>query len=74
MAEKEQTHRHILEEKEQADIRELTRLGQWLGLTVSLVGLGAAVYLGVGGHEVTGSVIGGGTIVSLVAIFVIRKK
>lgn len=48
--------------------------GLVFALLVAIVGLGAAVYLAMQGHEVTASIIGGGTLVGLVTAFVAGRK
>lgn len=48
--------------------------GLVFALIIALVGLGAATYLAMNGHEVTASVIGGTTLVGLVTAFVAGKK
>lgn len=49
-------------------------VGQVFGLIIGLSGLGAAVYLGVHGDTVVGSVVGGGTLGALVSAFIVGKK
>jgi hypothetical protein len=44
------------------------------GLIISCVGIGAAVYLALNGQPTVASVIGGGTLVGLVAVLVQGKK
>jgi hypothetical protein len=44
------------------------------GLLISCVGIGAAVYLALNGQPTVASVIGGGTLVGLVAVLVQGKK
>ena len=48
--------------------------GLVFALLIALIGLGAAVYLAMNGHEVSASIIGGGTLVGLVAAFVAGRK
>lgn len=48
--------------------------GLVFALLIALIGLGAAVYLAMNDHEVTASVIGGGTLVGLVAAFIAGRK
>lgn len=48
--------------------------GQHYGLIIAVLGLVSATVLGALGHEVTASVIGGGTLVALVTVFVTGKK
>lgn len=48
--------------------------GLVFALLVSIIGIGAAVYLALEGKEVTASIIGGGTLVGLVTAFVAGRK
>lgn len=48
--------------------------GLVFALLIAIVGLGSAVYLSLNGHDVTASVLGGGTLVGLVTAFIAGKK
>lgn len=48
--------------------------GLIFALLVSLLGIGAAVYLALQGKEITASIIGGGTLVGLVAAFIAGRN
>lgn len=48
--------------------------GLVFALVIAILGLSAAVYLAMQGHEVTASIIGGGTLVGLVTAFVAGRK
>lgn len=48
--------------------------GLIFALLIAVAGLGASVYLAMNNHEVTASVIGGGTLVGLVAAFIAGRK
>lgn len=48
--------------------------GLVFALLIAIVGLGSAVYLSLKGHDVTASVIGGGTLVGLVTAFIAGRK
>lgn len=48
--------------------------GLFFALLVSILGIGAAVYLALQGKEITASIIGGGTLVGLVTAFVAGRK
>jgi hypothetical protein len=48
--------------------------GLVFALLVSMMGLGASIYLAMNGHEVTASIVGGGTLVGLVTAFVAGRK
>lgn len=77
----EQEHRRKMEQKlvslEESDRaqsdKSFTR-GQWFGFIIAVLGIAGSLIAGVLGATITGSVVGGGTIVSLVAVFVSRKR
>ena len=48
--------------------------GLIFALLISVLGIGAAVYLALQGKEITASIIGGGTLVGLVTAFVAGRK
>ena len=48
--------------------------GLIFALLISILGIGAAVYLALQGKEITASIIGGGTLVGLVTAFVAGRK
>lgn len=70
MAEHQQDHRIDCERKIIDGSMSETRRGQWLGFSVALLFLGAATALGLTGHDWLGGVLGGGTLVALVTVFV----
>lgn len=74
MAEKEQDHRVSLQSKMVNDQNSESKLGQIFGFIIGLVGVGCGTYLAATGHEAVGGIIAGGTVVSLVTVFVVGKK
>lgn len=50
-----------------------TRRGQWMGFVIALLFLGAATALGILGERAVAITLGGGTLVSLVTIFVANR-
>lgn len=48
--------------------------GLVFALLIAVVGLGASVYLAMNGHDVTASILGGGTLVGIVTAFVAGRK
>lgn len=78
-AQREMQHRHNLESgkmsaqagKENRDINTV-RFGQVFGFIIALAGLAAAGYTASVGAEWTASIIGGGTLTSLVVAFLKR--
>ena len=47
-----------------------SRKGLWFGLVIGLAGISAGTFLAYSGHTIVGTIFGGGTIVSLVGVFV----
>lgn len=74
MAEKQQDHRMALENKVIVSQSRQSNLGQWFGLIIGLVGIGCGTFLAYSGETTVGGIIAGGTVVSLVSVFVIGKK
>lgn len=74
MAENEQAHRHKCEDKIVSESTATSRRGQWLGFSIAVLFLIASIVLAILGKTVVSSILGGGTLVSLVAIFVTSNK
>lgn len=74
MAENQQKHRISIESNLVASQSSQSKLGQVFGLIIGLAGIGCGTYLATIGQEVVGSIIAGGTVVSLVSVFVLGKK
>lgn len=74
MAERQLDHRIECENKVVNGSLAESKRGQNYGLIVSLLFLAASVFLGFYGHDWLAGILGGGTLVSLVTIFVIGKK
>ena len=73
LAEAEAEHRRLLEKTAiNAEVEEKRR-GQKYGLIIGCTGIGASVLLGAMGTLMPAAVIGGGTVVSLVTVFVIGR-
>jgi len=73
MAENQQNHRINLESKVVKSQSNQSKLGQIFGLIIGLVGIGCGTYLAASGEPTVGGIIAGGTVVSLVSVFVIGK-
>ena len=74
MAEKEQTSAR---EVEGIAVRAATadsRRGQIFGFLVALAAFGTASFLGYLGHEIAAAIVGGGTVVALVTVFVTGRR
>lgn len=74
MAEKQQEHRMRLENSVISSQSKQSNLGQWFGLIIGLVGIGCGTFLAYCGETTVGGIIAGGTVVSLVSVFVIGKR
>jgi len=74
MAENQQSHRISIESSLLSSQSYQSKLGQIFGLIIGLAGIGCGTYLASIGQDVVGSIIAGGTVVSLVSVFVLGKK
>ena len=74
MAENQQNHRISIESSLVSSQSSQSKLGQIFGLIIGLAGIGCGTYLASIGQDVVGSIIAGGTVVSLVSVFVLGKK
>lgn len=73
MAERQETHRHDLENRVvEAGVRS-TRLGQWLAFVVALSGMGLAGYLAYLGQPWQAIAVFTGDLVGMVAVFHIGR-
>lgn len=73
MAERQLDHRLDCEEKVVDGSVNESKRGQNYGLIVALLFLGAAVFLGYHGHDWLAGILGGGTLIALVTVFVTNK-
>lgn len=74
MAENQQSHRMTLENKIVTSQSRQSKLGQIFGLIIGLVGIGCGTFLAATGATTVGGIIAGGTVISLVSVFVIGKS
>ncbi|HLS29393.1 MAG TPA: DUF2335 domain-containing protein [Flavobacteriaceae bacterium] len=74
MAEKQQKHRMTIESSIIKSQSKQSGLGQWFGLIIGIVGIGCGTFLAYSGATTVGGIIAGGTVVSLVSVFVIGRK
>lgn len=74
MAEKQQAHRHRMEDRITRSSTILSFMGLASGLIIGLAGLGLATKMVLEGHDVAGSIIGGVDLVALVGTFVLGKR
>jgi uncharacterized membrane protein len=70
MAVGQSEHRKSLEAKVIDSNITNSRLGLYFGLVIGLVGIIAGTYLGLYDKQIAGGVIGGGSLVSLVGVFI----
>lgn len=81
MAEKEQAHRFECDEREDARLKSVieysaanVKRGQLLAFIIAVLVMGSSVALALLGHEVIAGIFGGGTLVSLVTVFITGKR
>lgn len=74
MAEVQQVHRMKMEDKVISSQSTQSKLGQIFGLIIGIVGIGSGTFLAAMGETTVGGIIAGGTVVSLVSVFVIGKN
>lgn len=74
MAEKQQEHRMQIEKGLIKSQSNQSLLGQWFGLIIGIFGIGCGTFLAYSGETTVGSIIAGGTVMSLVSVFVIGKR
>ncbi|KAF2515080.1 DUF2335 domain-containing protein [Flavobacterium salilacus subsp. salilacus] len=73
MAEKQQDHRISMENKVVGHQLKESSRGQLFGFILSIISLLVSGILAYTGHETTGGIIGGATIISLAGIFVLGR-
>lgn len=74
MAEKQQDHRMKIESTAIGRQTFQSFMGQVFGFLIGLAGIGSGTFLAYNGFTTVGTVIAGGTVVSLVSVFVIGRK
>lgn len=74
MAEKQQDHRMKIERTAIGRQTFQSFMGQIFGFLIGLAGIGSGTFLAYNGFTTVGTVIAGGTVVSLVSVFVIGRK
>ncbi|MDO6738310.1 DUF2335 domain-containing protein [Wenyingzhuangia sp. 2_MG-2023] len=74
MAERQQEHRMSIEKRVISSQSQQSGLGQVFGLIIGIVGIASGTYLASIGATTVGGIIAGGTVVSLVSVFVIGKN
>ncbi len=73
MAEHDSAHLQSMEKMRLSAFYLERRLGQIFGFSIAIAALSASVFLAFNGREITASIIGGATLVSLVSIFVFGR-
>lgn len=74
MTEKQSDHRMYLEKKVISGQMLQSNIGQILAFLIGIAALSASVYMVVNGHDWSGTIIGGGGIVSLVTAFIQGRR
>lgn len=74
MAEQQSAHRMELEKAVVHSQNKISNRGQIFGLIVALLGLAGSIGLVLQGHDVSGSILGGSTLLGLVSVFVIGQS
>lgn len=74
MAEKQQEHRMGIEKFVISSQSKQSSLGQWFGFFIGIFGICCGTFLAYTGETTVGGIIAGGTVISLVSVFVIGKK
>lgn len=74
MAEREQSHRHNLEQSGVTGAIKKDSRGQHYALIVSVLIVLCCTFLIYSGHEISGSILGGGTLTGLAYIFISGRK
>jgi uncharacterized membrane protein len=74
MAEDQSVHRRSLESKAiDSDIKN-SQLGLWFGFIIGVFGIGCGAFLMYSGKLIEGGLIGGGTLASLVGVFIYGSR
>jgi len=74
MAEREQAHRHGVEDRAMNIEESLGKRGQVFGLIIVLAAFGISLWLGLADHEIAAAVIGGAGLTTLVGLFLKRHR
>lgn len=74
MAEKEQLHRHCLQEKMVSSDCKNSTLGIWSGFGIGICGLAATVLITYLGHATEGAIVGSISIGGLIKVFIENTK
>ncbi len=74
MAEQQSLHRIEMEKSVINHQNKISARGQAYGLIVALFGLAGSITLVLKGHDISGSVLGGSTLLGLVSVFVIGQS
>ena len=74
MAEAQSEHRRDLESKALASDITNSRLGLWFAFIIGVIGLGLGFFLMYSGKLIEGGLLGGGTLASLVSVFIYGSR
>lgn len=73
LTERQQVHRHNMEDKHLTSVIKHTSTGQWMGFALAIAFLGVGTWLISAGHELAGILISSIDLVALVGVFVLGK-
>ena len=73
LAEKQAEHRMACDKKLVYETADSSKRGQWFGFIIAILFLAGALALGFTGHEWLAGVIGGGTLISVVTVFLTNR-
>ena len=73
LAERQADHRMECEKKIVGESANSSKRGQWFGFLLAILFLAGALALGFTGHEWLAGIIGGGTLISVVTVFLTNK-
>ncbi|MBF0215121.1 MAG: hypothetical protein HQM00_16435 [Magnetococcales bacterium] len=64
--EEEGAHRALMEKEAWA----FQRRGQWMALSIGVIAMSTSLIMTLTGHDTVGGIVGGGTVIGLVSVFV----
>ena len=74
MAENQSKHRIEMEKEVICSQQKQSAAGQWMGFIISLVGIIGGFVAIFNDHPIIGTIFAGGTLTSLVSLFILGKK
>lgn len=74
MAEEQQRHRFECDKKLIKGTISESKRGQWMAFVIAILFLAGSITLSLFGHDWLGGIIGGGTLIALVTVFITGRK